>query len=124
MQVSKKSYELSALKLLIRGLFLLVVWSLISSMWRGYVQTKKGFSRLSEIEVRTSEVLKENEELKQKLEQVKSEEYRYKIVREKLRMQKPDEIVVVLPDKQNVMGYDVAKSLSNWQKWLRLLTKQ
>lgn len=124
MQVPNKSYEFKGIKLLMRGLFLLVIWSLISSMWKGYTQTRRGFLRLGEIDKRTIEVVEENRQLKEKLEQVQSEEFKYKLIREKLRMQKGDEIVVVIPEGSFAIGQNnLEKKLKIWEKWMSLIAR-
>lgn len=66
--------------------------------------------------------MEENQELKMRLRTVSSEEYKIKIMREKLRMQKSDEVVVVIPSDTNVIRSNIeVLDEANWSKWLDLL---
>ena len=86
------------------------------------MQTRRGFERLDEAEKRLQEVQQENMALKVKLQEVSSDEYKTRIIREKLRMQKGDEVVVVMPEEATVMGLSAEKAeRQNWKKWLDLL---
>lgn len=122
MQVPNKNYKDTKQNWLVRWLLLLVLWMLILSVYKSFTQTRRGFSRLDEAERRLETVKRENTELRSKLEVVNSEEYKVKIVRDKLRMQKSDEVVVVMPTDQNVIRQDVEKEdMPTWSKWLDLL---
>ena len=92
-------------------------------MIRDYRETRKGFVRIKATEDRLTEVRSENQEKLKKLELVSSPEYKEKLIREKLNMQKTDEFVVVLQGSKNkVIGSDEAeKELKNWEKWLEVL---
>ena len=65
----------------------------------------------------------ENDQLKQKLNQVESPEFIEKEARDKLNLQKEGEVVVVLPKTQELVLDDQNKGekLANWQKWWKLI---
>lgn len=122
MQVPNKNYKDIKQKGLVRWLLLVVLWMLILSVYRGFVQTRRGFLRLEETSQRLDAVKKENEGLKAKLEVVNSEEYKVRIVRDKLRMQKQDEVVVVMPTGNTTISRQSEEvGVPTWSKWLSLL---
>jgi len=123
MQVPQKRIEVNAQKSWMRWVFLLIVWVLIVSMIKDYMQTKKGFLRVKETENRLKTAKETNENLKKKLSLVSSEEYKEKLIREKLNMQKDDEVVVVLPGKQGetIRQDSGERVMANWEKWLSVL---
>ena len=99
---------------------MIVIWLLTTSMIRDFWQTRKGFLRIKETEERLVSVKKENEDLVKKANLVSSPEYKDKLVREKLNMQRGDEVVVVLANtnyKSKTLE-DKEKGLANWEKWL------
>ncbi len=122
MQVPNKNYKDITQKRLVGWVLLVVVWAMIFSLFKSFMQTRRGFERLDEAGKRLQEVQQENAALKVKLQEVNSDEYKTRIVREKLRMQKGDEVVVVMPEEATVMGLNVEKAeRQNWKKWLDLL---
>lgn len=122
MQVPNKNYKDITKKRLVGWVLLVVVWVMILSVFKSFMQTRRGFERLDEAGKRLLEVQQENEALKVKLQEVSSDEYKTRIVREKLRMQKGDEVVVVMPEESTVMGLNAEKAdKENWRKWLELL---
>lgn len=103
--------------------FLLLIWILIYSLFRGTLQTKRGFERIQAVEDRLRDVKEDNLRLERKLEDVKSDDYRLKMVREKLRLQRQDEVVVVLPGYEALVEQNNETKLTqNWEKWLNLLS--
>lgn len=84
----------------------------------------KASSRVGEAESTLAEAKKENDELKMRLEEVKSEEFKEKEVREKLNKQLPGETVIVVPKgvgvTDEVMEGDQNRELANWEKWFAL----
>ncbi len=123
MQVSKRGKGGEPQKGWIRWVFLGVIWLLIFSMSKDYLQTKKGFLRIKESENRLITVKKQNEELVKKLEYVSSPEHKEQLIREKLNMQRADEVVVILPDTRTttIRQEDTQKIHTNWEKWLEVL---
>ncbi len=104
----------------IRGIILVIAWILIISLAKDLWQVKRGFSRIEEAKSRLIIEEEKNQMLKDKLEMVMTEEYKEKIIREQLNMQKIDEVVAVLP-KGNMLGTKEAgeeqKEEENWEKW-------
>lgn len=107
----------------IKGIILIVAWILIFSLAKDLWQIKKGFSRIDDAENRLTEETSKNQMLKDKLSAVMTEEYKEKIIREQLNMQKVGEVVAVLP-KDNLLGRNEAKieekQVDNWEKWWTL----
>ncbi len=123
MQVSKKGGSVDGKNLWMRSLLLVVLWLLILSMVRDFWQTKRGFSRIEETEKRLLATREKNQLLTEKLRLVSTEEYKDRLVREKLNMQRSGEVVVIMPSSgSKTMGLDLkTKELKNWQKWLEVL---
>lgn len=109
----------------IKGVFLIIAWVLIISLARDLWQIKNGFSRIEESKTRLAEEEKKNTELKEKLDMVSTEEYREKIIREQLNMQKIGEVVAVVPKKEDIANTteedSKEKKVENWEKWWGLL---
>lgn len=122
MQVIKRRLEVDIKKNWLRGVFLVLIWLLIVSMMRDFMQTRKGFDRIKETEARLVEVKRENQELLKKMSVVSSEEYREKLIREKLNMRLFDEVVVIMPRTESVDQKEegVDKEVKNWEKWLKI----
>jgi len=97
---------------------------LIISLAKDLVQVKRGFVRIEDAKNRLAQEGVKNQMLKDKLEVVMTEEYREKIIREQLNMQKVGEVVAVLPKKNTGAVIDEkieAKEVENWQKWWALI---
>lgn len=126
MQVPNKNYKDAGSRRLMGWAFLVLVWMAIYSLFGGYLQTRKGFSRLEEVDRRLNDLKAENEALKEKQKVVNSEEYKIKVAREKLRLQRQDEVVVVLPDQDISIGQENLKvtEVKVWKKWVNLLLNQ
>lgn len=122
MQVIKRRLEVDTKKNWLRGVFLVLIWFLIVSMVRDFLQTRKGFDRIKETEARLVEVRKENQDLLKKMSLVSSEEYKKKLIREKLNMRLLDEVVVVMPSAElEIQKADnLSKEVKNWEKWLKI----
>lgn len=122
MQVPNKNYKDVNQKRLVRWVLLVLVWGLILSVSRSFTQTRRGFLRLDEAAVRLDQVKKENDDLRLKLEMVSSEDHKVKIMRDKLRMQKSDEVVVVMPfDSHTISQESEHREKAIWNKWLDLV---
>jgi cell division protein FtsB len=64
----------------------------------------------------------ENDQLKQKLVEVESNDYIEKEARNKLNMQKEGDVVVVLPKNlPQIEKTSDSSQLSNWQKWAKMI---
>lgn len=108
----------------LRGIILVIGWLLIFSLAKDVWQLRKGFKRVDLAKLRLAEEQKNNVMLKDKLERVTTEDYREKIIREQLNMQKVGEVVVVLPKKEMVNvrgGKNEDTGMENWEKWWALL---
>ncbi len=103
---------------------MVVAWFLIVSLVKDLWQVKKGFVRIEESKQRLAEAETKNLELKEKLSVVSTDEYREKIMREQLNMQKVGEVVAVLPKTSTSKIEETNKQGSetqNWKKWWSLL---
>ena len=112
--------------------FLLVLlvfcWLLIVSLAKDFGRVSAGFERIDKANRKLSVEQEKNTELKKKMTYAQSEYYKEKIVREKLNMQRPGEMMVVLPETIVVPGdgemtaeEKVQKNQNNWQKWWNLV---
>jgi len=107
-----------------KAIILVIAWMLIFSLAKDLLQVKRGFARIEEAKNRLAQEEVKNQMLKDKLGVVMTEEYKEKIIREQLNMQKVGEVVAVLPkgDLQISKGDKVEeKTAENWQKWWALL---
>lgn len=74
-----------------------------------------------EKEKKLVELKTKNQELKETLEKVESEEFVGKEAREKLGMGKRGEVIVILPNNQTTkQPNNQEKELQNWRKWYNL----
>lgn len=107
----------------IKGIILIVAWILIFSLAKDLWQIKKGFSRIDDAENRLTEETSKNQMLKDKLSAVMTEEYKEKIIREQLNMQKVGEVVAVLPKKEVFDSEEKSEETEqkNWEKWWSLV---
>lgn len=104
---------------------LLVTWLFIWSLLKGLDRVKKGFERIDQAKTNLEIAQEQNTGLKQKMKDVQTKYYEEKVIRNKLDMQLPGEIVVVLPDSgvttsENGAG-EVKKTESNWEKWWNVI---
>ncbi len=104
-------------------LALILAFSLIKSISK--IVGSNG--KITDAQNSVHELQKENEDLKTRLEAVKSTQFIESIARDKLGLAKKGEIVVVLPDESILKS--LAPKLENqkytlpvpiWQKWLKL----
>ncbi|KKS32629.1 MAG: Cell division protein FtsL [Candidatus Collierbacteria bacterium GW2011_GWB2_42_12] len=72
----------------IKGIILVIAWILIFSLAKDLWQLKKGYVRIDEAKTRLVEEEAKNQMLKDKLSLVMTDEYKEKIIREQLNMQK------------------------------------
>jgi len=110
------------LVVLVLGIYLTVVLS------RDLLNLIKKGERIKTMEEEAARLIKKNQELKAKLEYVKSDEFVEKMARNRLNMTKKDEMIVVLPvDELPLLRKNVKKKkgedLPNWQRWWRLFFK-
>ena len=108
----------------VRGVTLAIAWLIIISLARDVWQVRVGFGRITESEQRLSAEVAKNVSLKGKLGLLATDDYREKLIREKLNMQKEGEIIVVMPNKESgsVEKIDLGMSLiPNWVRWWNLV---
>ena len=110
------------------GLILVIGWLLIISLARDVWQIRSGFGRIAEANKRLESEKAKNEALQAKLRLVQTEEYKEKLIREKLNMQKEGEVLVVMPEKGVVKNKPekVEESdtpVANWVKWWKLISE-
>lgn len=108
----------------IKGIILIIAWVLIFSLAKDLWQLKKGYVRIDEAKKRLVEEENINKMLKDKLEMVMTDEYKERIIREQLNMQKVGEVVAVLPKDsslKNEITHDEESTMENWEKWWILL---
>lgn len=123
MQVPNKNYKDTTTRRLMVWGFLVVIWVAIYSVFGGFLQMMRGYQRLEDVERRLNELKDENSALRDKQKLVSTDDYKIRMAREKLRLQKEDEVVVILPDQESVIGLNnlEARKVEIWQKWLTLL---
>jgi cell division protein FtsB len=124
MQVANQGNRNTLKKDWIKGIILIIAWILIFSLAKDFWQLKKGYGRIEEAKVRLAEEENKNKMLKDKLSLVSTEEYKEKIIREQLNMQKIGEVVAVLPKGDVVSEEDEeneSQVTENWKKWWALI---
>lgn len=124
MQVVNRGNEKVYKKDWIKAIILIIAWMLIFSLAKDLWQLKKGYTRIEEAKARLLEEEVKNQMLKDKLELVMTDEYKEKIIREQLNMQKIGEVVAVLPKGDQLSAKEliaVEKQQENWEKWWSLL---
>ena len=111
------------LRYLIIFLFLLMATSLI----RNIIRISQAQKRVETVENRVASLKKENEGLKEELEDIESKAYVEFQAREKLGLAGEGEIIVVLPDEEVLRKiapkiYEEEETLPDptWKKWLNL----
>jgi len=106
-------------KVLLLVVMLYVSWVLGKSLWDLY----QARGRLTEAEMRLEEARSENQELKKKWEEVNSDEFKEREVRDKLSRQLPGETVVIVPEidvSSRDRGEGEVMEMVNWEKWREL----
>ena len=124
MQALKRGNVIIDKKGWIKGIILVIAWILIFSLAKDLWQVKKGYVRIEDAKARLAEEEVKNQLLKDKLKAVMTDEYKEKIIREQLNMQKIGEVVAVLPKgefeaSQAQKGEE--ETIENWEKWWSLL---
>jgi len=113
------------LLILIFGIYLVFVFS------RDLFYLLKKGERIKEMEEKAEELRIRNEDLKENLEYVQSDEFIEKEARDKLSMARENEVIVVMPEKlEAIINMPAGKTgkleqereedLANYQKWLKL----
>jgi cell division protein FtsB len=124
MQVGNQRFTVRHENGWLKAVALVIAWLIIISLARDVWRIRKGFGRITESEKRLEAEEARNLELKQKMELVQTGEFREKLIREKLNMQKEGEVVVIMPNKDlgEVKALGPQEALvSNWNKWWNLI---
>ena len=124
MQVGKRGNGNEPEKGWYRAMVLAILWLLIFSLARDVWQIRSGFSRITEAKARLVAEEAENLVLKKRVVLVQTDDYKEKIIREKLNMQKEGEILVVMPEKTLDVRLNLSEGaiqVPNWKKWLELV---
>ena len=111
----------------LRYIFIALFLVLSISLIRNIIKISQAGKRIDEAEARVESLKEENLKLQQRLDDVLSESYIEKELRDKLGLAKEGETILVLPEE------DIVKSLApetveepealpehNWKKWVRL----
>lgn len=124
MQYVNNRFGFGPKQIWLKRAFLLLGWLLVLSLARGLWQTRRGFQRVSFTESRLKEVESKHQDLVLKLERVGDESFKERLIRERLNMQKPGEVVVIMPEltKENEsMKEKESLIVPNWNKWWALI---
>ena len=107
--------------------YIIISLLMLASLARNIIKVRGAKERLKEKEDRIEKIRRENEELSQKAETFKSDEFIEKQLRDKLGLAKEGEMIVVLPDKETIKKFAPNDEKEeeilpdpNWKKWLKL----
>ena len=124
MQAANTSKQNKSGKGVFKAIFLILAWLIIFSLAKDILHIEEGFSRVKEAGTRLKQEELKNVDLTKKYETVRTEDYREKLIREQLNMQKEGEVIAVLPRKPGgsiVPKNQTTKEAENWRKWLELI---
>ncbi|MCH7952219.1 septum formation initiator family protein [Patescibacteria group bacterium] len=116
MSIRRRAFSVVVILL---GAFLTIVLS------KELLELLSAQERIAKEQEAVSRLEKEQQELASQLEHVTSEEFVEKEAREKLLMRRPGEMVVLLPEEDQVDTaekgeQEVDENLANWEKWAKL----
>ena len=127
--MSKKFIEKAKDKLRSYANYLLILVSLLllTSLVRNILRGRQASEAIRTAEVRVEKLDQENQDFNEKIEFLRSDEYKESQFRDKLGLAKEGEIVVVLPDDE-ILRKLAPKRVEeeqtlpdpNWKKWIRL----
>jgi len=98
---------------------IILVYLIISSI-KSVLELRKTGQMVGEYEQELEAVKKQNQELKERLNEVKKPEFIEREAREKLGLGKPGESIVIMPKITIMPEKKKEKPLANWEKWWRL----
>ena len=117
--MSRQTNETSVWK----WLAILVGFVFLWSLGRGVAQIEKAYENISRAKERLKEEESKYTELERRREEVQTEDYRERVIRDDLNMQKEGEVVVILPEEEtkspDMVGEEEDKP--NWLKWWELV---
>lgn len=101
---------------IIIGLYLIIISG------RSIISLSGAGKKIDEAEEKLARAKKQNEDLKNKLREVKSPQFVEKIARDQLNMSKTGESLLILPSLAPIQSHAEAKNeaLPNWKKWYNL----
>lgn len=110
----------TVLKLLVIAISLYFSYTLTRSL----IELYQARDRVTNQEKMLAEAKSKNEQLKNRLEEVRSLDYLEKEARESLNMQLPGEVVVILDGVKNEkrkIDQRKDRELPNWRRWMELV---
>ena len=119
--VKSQSLLGSTVKVLVAIVFIILLISFV----RGALRLQNTSSRIDEAKLRLEEAKRDREELLALTEEVNSDFYVERQIRDNLGLAREDEIVVVLPDDEVLRRLsprlrekeEVVEVIPNWKKW-------
>ncbi|OGM15733.1 hypothetical protein A2V56_02235 [Candidatus Woesebacteria bacterium RBG_19FT_COMBO_42_9] len=111
----------------LKYVFIILVVILTISLIRNIIKISQAGKRIDEARVKVRELKEENLKLENRLDEVQSEAYIEKELRDKLGLAKEGETILVLPDEQTLRALaprsqeeqEVLPDAS-WKKWMKL----
>lgn len=111
-----------------RGIWLtLLTVVFLASIFRSYSRVKKAETKITEAQGRVENLKQENNELEKRIEEMATNEFIEKQLRDKLGLVKEGEIVVVLPEPEVLRKLAPQRETEpetlpdpNWKKWMKL----
>lgn len=100
---------------------------MLVSLTRNIMKVREAKERLKEKEDYIEKIREENDELSQRVEIFKSEEFVESQLRDKLGLAKEGETIIVLPDEETIKKFGPSDEKEeeilpdpNWKKWFKL----
>jgi cell division protein FtsB len=107
--------------------FIVISLLMLASLSRNIIKVREAKERLKEKEENIEKIKGENEELNQRADVFKSEEFIEKQLRDKLGLAKEGETIIVLPDEETIRKFAPSDEKEeeilpdhNWKKWFKL----
>jgi cell division protein FtsB len=107
--------------------FIVISLLMLASLSRNIIKVREAKERLKEKEEYIEKIKGENEELNQRADVFKSEEFIEKQLRDKLGLAKEGETIIVLPDEETIRKFAPSDEKEeeilpdpNWKKWFKL----
>lgn len=100
---------------------------LLISLVRNIARIKKAGEKITAAQQRVEDLEEEQEELKERIEEVNSQEFIEKQLRDKLGLAKEGEVIIVLPEEEVLRKLAPKPQIEeemlpdpNWKKWAKL----
>jgi cell division protein FtsB len=116
------------LKRLEKYIYFIVIFLLLFSVIKNFRRARLAQQRIQNTREILADLKLTNKELQDSLEEVETEQYTQEQVRNKLGLAKPDEQIIVMPDKEIVKSLSFRRKPTsaeeivepNWKKWMKL----